>query len=77
MLPEGRLRLARLQQRPVNTREELVTLDILAIESLRRILLEECSNEALRRRKSVNYKFNIFLAPTGALGMQIVSLRSE
>ena len=51
-----------------------MTLDVLAIESLRRILLEKGSNEALRRRKSVILKFNIFLAPTGALGMQIVSL---
>ena len=49
-LPEGRLRLASLQQRPVNTREELMTLDILAMESLCRILLQKGSNEALRRR---------------------------
>ena len=44
---EGRLRLSRLQQLPVNTGEELVTLDILALEPDTHTFLKECANKAL------------------------------
>ena len=44
---EGRLCLARLQKRPVNTGEELVALDILALESVTDTFFKECAYKAL------------------------------